>query len=94
MVQRRRASALAAVGLGLVLWSGPAGAVGPPDQTPAGTGGGCAKNGQAIASGAREAGAFGATVRTFAPIADENAAFFGALCSEGVEEAGTRAAGG
>jgi hypothetical protein len=53
----------------------------PPSDTPAGTGGGCKKNGQTVSELARGVlFPFGQTVRGSAPIADDNAAFFGDLC--------------
>jgi hypothetical protein len=58
-----------------------ASAAGPPTTTPAGTGGGCAANGDAISGFAKGAVGFGSIVRDNAPIADENALFFTRFCS-------------
>ena len=80
---RRRATVGAAVGLAVVMTVGggaAAAAGGPPTGTPAGTGGGCRENGQAIATVARLVGPFGQIVRTSAPIADDNATFFATIC--------------
>lgn len=87
MGARRRSSGTAGVagtvlaGALVLLAPAAAGAAGPPPTTPAGSGGGCAANGQEIAGAARAPGAFGATVRGAAPIADENALFFSLFCS-------------
>lgn len=80
--RRRRAVGFVAVSFGLFLAPAAAAAApeGPPDTTPAGTGGGCRENGRVIADAARFPGAFGQTVRQAAPIADENAAFFTRSC--------------
>lgn len=80
---RHRASAGVTIALAvmLALGGGNAAAGGPPPDTPAGTGGGCRENGQAIATIARLIGPFGQLVRTSAPIADDNAAFFAAICA-------------
>lgn len=68
-----------AVLVGLVLF--PAVASAAPGDTPAGSGGGCRANGQAISGAARTVPVpFGQIVRGSAPIADDNAAFFAALC--------------
>ena len=78
----RRWASCTAIAAGLVLLApASAYAAGPPATTPAGTGGGCAANGQAISGAAMGPGAFGQIVRGAAPIADQNAAFFTALCS-------------
>jgi hypothetical protein len=69
--------------LGLVLAPAVASAE-PPTTTPGqSVVQGCRRNGQAISGAASGPGAFGRTVRGAAPIADQNAAFFAALCSEG-----------
>ena len=74
----RRWSTGAVLTLGLVL-AAPAVASAAPD-TPAGTGGGCKENGQAIAGAASGPGAFGQFVRRNVPIAQDNARFFTELC--------------
>ncbi len=59
--------AVLAVGF-LLLAPATAGAAGPPTDTPAGTGGGCAANGAAISGRAASAsGDFGEMVRVAAP---------------------------
>jgi hypothetical protein len=59
----------------------PAAAQAEPPVTPAGTGGGCKDNGQAVAGFARTPGPFGADlVRGSAPIAPLNALFFETFC--------------
>ncbi|MHA6785701.1 hypothetical protein ACVGOW_32585 [Pseudonocardia saturnea] len=69
-----------AVTASLVLLPGVASAASPSD-TPAGTGGGCKENGQAISGAAQTVPVpFGQIVRGNAPIADDNAAFFGVFC--------------
>ena len=56
----------------------------PPSGTPAGSGGGCKANGQAISGAAQTVPVpFGQIVSGNAPIADDNAAFFTVLCSGG-----------
>lgn len=72
----RRWSVAAAAAVGLVVLA-PAAA--SASDTPAGTGGGCKENGQAVAGAARGPDPFGQFVRTQAPIADDVAGFF-ALC--------------
>ena len=64
----------------LVLLPTAAAAQGPPEATPAGTGGGCQANGQAVSSAARGEGPFGQFVRTQDPIADDIAGFFQLYC--------------
>ena len=51
-----------------------------PVDTPAGTGGGCKENGQAVAGNAQDLQPFGAVVSQNAPIAPLNAAFFRMFC--------------
>jgi hypothetical protein len=59
----------------------PATASAEPPNTPGQAGvQGCRDNGQAISGAASGPGNFGEVVRANAPIADENAAFFRALC--------------
>ena len=64
----------------LVLLPTAAAAQGPPASTPAGTGGGCQENGQAVSFAARGEGPFGQFVRGQAPIADDIAVFFQLFC--------------
>lgn len=84
MERVRRAFAVAAAAAGLVLLpTGVAHAASPgspPPGTPAGTGGGCQQNGQAVSGATRTLAPFGTFVRTQAPIADDNAAFFTDFC--------------
>ena len=79
----RRWTAGAALAVGFVLLAPATASAAPPDTTPGQSGvSGCAANGAAI-SGAAQAlppGAFGQMASGAAPIADENALFFGALC--------------
>jgi hypothetical protein len=67
--------------LGVVVFT-PAAAMAEPSTTTPGQSGeqGCRENGQAISGAASGPGNFGEIVRENAPIADENAAFFDALC--------------
>lgn len=53
-----------------------------PPGTPAGTGGGCRANGQAVSENARDLQPFGDLVRQNAPIAPLNALFFMRLCAD------------
>jgi hypothetical protein len=75
---RRLPSVLVTAAALAVLTASPAAAGGPPPETP--TGGGCQANGQAIAGAAQTFSPFGQIVRGNAPIADDNAAFFGIFC--------------
>jgi len=78
----RRWSSAALLSLGLVILAPAAASADPPD-TPGQSGEqGCRENGQAISGAAsdEENRPFGEMVRQIAPIADDNAAFFGALC--------------
>ena len=75
---RRPSSVLVAATALALLTASPAAAAGPPSETP--TGGGCQANGQAIAGAAQTLSPFGQVVRGNAPIADDNAAFFGIFC--------------
>lgn len=60
--------------MGLLLVSrAPVSAAGPPTDTLAGTGGGCAANGGAISGAAGASGSFGEMVRVAASIVDEDA---------------------
>ncbi len=78
-VSVRRWSSAVLLSLGLVLLAPAAASAEPPDTTPGQSGvQGCRENGQAIAGAARGDEPFGETVRQNAPIADENAEFFGA----------------
>ena len=71
----------AVLALGLVVLAPATASAEPPATTPGQSGvSGCAANGAAISGGASGPGTFGEIVRGFAPIADENAAFFTALC--------------
>jgi hypothetical protein len=67
---------------GALLGAGVAAAA-PPPTTPGETGGGCRENGQTISEAARTLTPFGQLVKEQAPIADDNAAFFTLLCSDG-----------
>ena len=67
--------------LGLVLLAPAAASAEPPEMTPGRSGEqGCRTNGQTIAGVASGPGTFGQFVRQNAPIADNNAEFFGDLC--------------
>jgi hypothetical protein len=77
----RIVAAAATAFVGLSMATGVAGAAGPPASTPAGTGGGCRDNGQAISTVARLQGPFGVLVRSSAPIADDNVQFFATICN-------------
>lgn len=74
---------MAAAGAGalLLLALPPAAAHADPTGTPAGTGGGCKANGQAVAGNAQDLQPFGGVVSQSTPIAPLNAAFFTSLCS-------------
>ncbi|WP_336031167.1 hypothetical protein [Geodermatophilus sp. FMUSA9-8] len=74
----RRWTTAGLLALGLVL-AAPATASAAPD-TPAGTGGGCAANGQAVATAAGGGAAFGQFVSGNAPIAPFVADFFETYC--------------
>jgi hypothetical protein len=78
-VTARTWSAATVLAAGLLLLS-PAAAHAAPSGTPAGTGGGCRENGQAIAGSAQALQPFGAVVRQETPIAPLNAMFFATLC--------------
>jgi hypothetical protein len=81
-VSVRRWATGAVLALGVVVFTPATAMAEPPTTTPGQSGvSGCAENGQAISGAARGEDPFGQTVRQNAPIADENAAFFSALCS-------------
>jgi hypothetical protein len=83
-VSVRRWATGAVLALGVVVFTPATASAEPPSTTPGQSGvQGCRENGQAISGAASGPGAFGQQVRGAAPIADENAAFFTALCSEG-----------
>ena len=83
-VSVRRWATGAVLALGVVVFTPDVASAEPPTTTPGQSGEqGCRENGQAISGAASGPGAFGRTVRGAAPIADQNAAFFAALCSEG-----------
>jgi hypothetical protein len=76
----------AILAMGLVILAPTTASAAPPVTTPGQSGvSGCAANGAAISGAAQalEPGAFGEMASGAAPIADENALFFGMLCSEG-----------
>lgn len=80
-VSVRRCFAGALLGLGLVVFTPAAASADPPHTTPGQSGEqGCRENGQAISGAAGENRPFGQVVRQNAPIADNNAQFFGELC--------------
>jgi hypothetical protein len=56
------------------------GTAGAAPVTPAGTGGGCKDNGQAVAANARMSQPFGGMVSELAPIAPLNRMFFKRFC--------------
>jgi hypothetical protein len=80
-VNVRRRSSAALLTLGLVLLAPATASAAPPSTTPGQSGQqGCRENGQVISTVASGPGAFGQVVRRNAPIADDNAQFFGDLC--------------
>jgi hypothetical protein len=75
----RRWSTGTVLALGFVVIA-PATASADPSGTPAGTGGGCARNGAAVSTFAQAPGPYGQLAKDFTPIADDVAAFFGTYC--------------
>lgn len=76
-------SAATACAAALTLGLTPTAAHAVPSDTPAGTGGGCPANGQAVSGSAQAAGPFGADVVSLnAPIAPLVAVFFTTICAD------------